>query len=275
MMDEQTIVYLAFSMIAALFILVGMSNFGPLSILVALLAVITIMMIMLLNFADFLIFPVITKTLGITVTLAKGYVAPKEQNRVVKYKNGLYYATGYLTANLYKYVFREENIAGEEEQQMSAAPDKWERIVMNIDFPFKYSIVSNPKDIQKYREDLEGDRGYLEFQISKMSEGSSQNSMAIEEANRKMNILQARIDRISGGELPINGLMYIETVAVGVSDKAAADALTAQLSRLETVFNAFDLNISRVVGRELHTLYNMNYRLYDEKDLEKLFQTQK
>ncbi len=274
-MDQETVIYLAFSCLSILFLLMGSSNFGALGPVVSLLAIATLVFILMLNYVDFLIFPVFTQILGITVTLSGTQSAPKEQNRVVKSTKGLYYATGYLTANLYNYAFRTESIVGGEDQMLSEAPDKWERIVMNVDFPFKFSVVSNPQDIQKYREDLEGDRSFLDFQINKESSATTPNQMTIAELERKKNVLQARIDRISGGELPINTMMYIETTAVGVSDKAAADALTNQLNRLETVFNSFDMNITRIAGREVHTLFKLNYVLFEPADMLKLFQTQK
>ncbi len=273
-MDEQTVMYLSVSLISVFMLLIGTSNFGVLGPIIAVLSIATLLVIMLLNYADFLIFPVVMQILGISVTLSKDNVVPKEQNRVVKYINGLYYATGYLTANIYKYVFREEGIAGSDEQIMAGAPEKWERIITNIDFPFKFSIISNPKDIQKYREDLEGDRGFIEFQISKESQAASPNAMTLQELQRKMNIEQARIDRISSGELPLNSIMYIETTAVGVSDKAAADALAGQIAKLETLFSSLDLGISRVTGREVHTLYRLNYVVYENEDMQKLFDTQ-
>ena len=89
-----------------------------------------------------------------------------------------------------------------------------------------------------------------------------------------MNIMQVRIDRISSGELPLNSIMYVETTAVGVSDKAAADALSNQLSRLQTMFNAMDLGVTRVTGREVHTLYKLNYVLFEDSLMQKLFDKQ-
>ncbi len=273
-MDEQTIIYLGISGISIFMLILGASNYGALGAPVMLLSFASLGVILVLNYADFLLFPAITKMLGISVLLSKSDTAPKEQNRVVRYSNGLYYATGYLTANIFKYTFQEEAIVGQDDQVMADAPGKWERIVMNVDFPFKFNVISNPKDIQKYREDLEGRRGFLEFQISKESQRDSPNAMTLQELQRKMNIMQVRIDRISSGELPLNSIMYVETTAVGVSDKAAADALSNQLSRLQTMFNAMDLGVTRVTGREVHTLYKLNYVLFEDSLMQKLFDKQ-
>jgi hypothetical protein len=41
-------------------------------------------------------------------------VIPKEQDSVVKYVNNKYYATGYLSANIYNYVFAAESVEEDE-----------------------------------------------------------------------------------------------------------------------------------------------------------------
>jgi hypothetical protein len=45
-------------------------------------------------------------------------------------------------------------------------------------------------------------------------------------------VVQARIDRLGSGEKPVNSVMYIESTAVGVTDKDARDGLTKQLNEL-------------------------------------------
>lgn len=273
-MDIETVLYIGASAVVVVLILSGASNYGVLTLPIIILGVIILMAIFMLNFADFLVFPLITKYLNIEIMLSKDHRVPKRQDCVIKYVNGLYYATGYLTGNIYKYVFTAETATPEEQEGLSEGPDKWERIVMNTDFPFKFNLISEAEDVQKYREELEGQRGYMEFQLSKEEGASNPNALTIREMQRKINVLQARIDRISEGELPTYSAMYIETTAVGVSEKEASDLLTEQLSHLSTVFNAFDLSILRIVGREMHMLYEINYRLMGADELGKHFQVQ-
>ncbi len=273
-MDEETIMYLGISCIPPFVILITAASTGIMGIILGIFAVIAVALILMINYVDFMIFPVVTGLLGIKIQLSKDHYCPKEQNRIIKYTNGIYYATGYLTANLYNYIFRAEGIENSDDSEIILAPEKWERIVMNIDFPFKFNVITNPKDVQKYREDLEGDRGFLEFQISRESNSSNPNQMTLTELQRKVNVLQAKIDRMSSGELPLNTIMYIETTGVGISEKDASDALTTQLNRLETVFHTFDLNIIRITGREIHTLHRLNYVLLDPNSIDKLFNLQ-
>lgn len=273
-MDLDTIIYIGASIVLVLVVLIGVSNYGILAIPVVIFAIATLLLIILMNFADFLIFPIVTKSLNMEVILSKEHRVPKAQNCIIKYVNGLYYATGYLTANIYKYVFSAESINPEEQAVIPDAPDKWERIIMNTKFPFKFNLIATAEDVQKYREDLEGQRGFLEFQLSREQNATNPNPLTIKEFDRKINIIQARIDRISEGELPTYSIMYIESTSVGVSEKEASDLLTEQLNHLSTVFNSFDLSINRVVGRELHALFGLNYRLLSVDEMSKQFQIQ-
>jgi hypothetical protein len=274
-MDEKTMMYLAFSSAVAVLVIFGSALYGPFGIIAAALALLTLVIIFVINYADFLVFPLITNVLGIKMVPAKNYYIPKQNNCIIKSLNGIYYATGYLTANVYNYVFEAESVQEGEDARLAEAPEKWERIVMNAGFPFKYSIVAVAQDVQKYRDELEGKRGVFEFQLSHEMGSDSPNQLTIDDLQRKMNILDARIGRLSGGERPVDSVMYIETTAVGVSEKEAVDTLANQLNHLQTLFSAFDLGITRVVGREMYHLFTFNYALPEEDILTQIFSMQR
>lgn len=272
-MDEKTILYLVASLLVAVLIFLNDLKFGIIGAIAAILAVIAIAVILLLAFADFLIYPLFTKVLKITTIPAKNYTIPKSNDAIIKYINGVYYATGYLTGNIYGYVFAQEQ-KEEAESALIAAPEKWEKAVMNVHFPFKLNIVTSAEDIQRYRDELETKRGLLEFQYSKETESSNPSPMGLENIQRQINVIQARIDRMSQNERPISAIMYLETTAVGVSEKEAEDNLSNQLNELQTIFNVFDLSITRVIGRELYHLFKINYIVPSTKELYSTFQAQ-
>jgi hypothetical protein len=266
-MDEESILYLAATLAIVAMVIFSLGNYGPFAILVAIMAILAAAAIIILNFADFLIFPAFTYILGIQTIPAKDYYIPKSQNCIIKNVNGLYYATAYLTANIYNYVFTAERAeSSNDDSSLIAGPEKWEKIVMNTGFPFKFHLISSAEDIQKYREEIEGKRGLLEFQISKEMQQSLPKQMVIDDLQRRINIMQARLDRLSTGERPVNVLMYIETVAVGVSEKEAMDNISNQINQLSTIFNSFDLSMTRITGRELYVLFRYNFALPTSKE---------
>ncbi len=274
-MDANTLTYIAASSIVALLVGFGAGLYGPAAIFMVILSILAILLVFIINYADFLLFPLFTHLLRIKIIPTKDYYIPPTNDCVIKYVNGLYYAVGYLTANIYNYVFNIEKVEEGMEEALAEAPNTWERIVQNIKFPFKYHFITYAEDIQKYRDELEAKRGMLEFQLSKEMESQNPSQLTIEDLQRRINIIQARIDRLSSGERPINAIMYIETEAVGVSEKDARDQLTSQLDHLTTLFGGFDVSITRIVGRELYLLFKYGYFLPDITTLNQVFSIQK
>jgi hypothetical protein len=225
------------------------------------LAFIGIGFLLIINFADFILFPAITGLIGMTFQPYNNYKITKGQECILKNVNGLYYATGFLTANLFSFVFKAERVQENEDEKQAAAPETWERALMSISFPFKFHVLSSGLDVQTVRDDLEGKRSYQEFQLSRTMQNTTVNESVIAEIQRKINVIQARIDRISQDEKPIATLMYVETTAVGVSEKAAMDALSAQVKQLQIALSSLDVQLLRIVGRELYMLFKFNFGL--------------
>lgn len=274
-MDEETIYYLASTVLVSAVGIFGLAGYGPLAVAAILIIVITWILILIINYADFLVFPLITRALKLKIIPAKNYHIPKKQDCLIKNVSGIYYATGYLTANVYNYVFSAERSDTDDVETVIGGPEKWERIIMNVQFPFKYHLITASENIQKFREDLEARRGAIEFQMSKEMMTANSSQMAIDDFRRRINVLQARIDKLSTGNRPVSTIMYIETTAFGVSEKAAVDSLEDQVHQLETVFNSFNLSISRVVGREIYLLFKFNYAIPPTVDaMQKVFHEQ-
>ena len=263
-MDEETLTYLVFSGIVPLLTLANLGTFGggTNTFLVILMTGLMISFLLIMAFADFLLFPLITGIFGINFQPYRNYKITKGQDAIIKNVSGLYYATGYVTANLFAFIFKAERMTGDDESKQVQAPENWERAVMSLGFPFKFHTISVGRDVQKVRDDLEAKRGYQEFQLARSLENEKASAeTAVTDIRRKISIIQAKIDRVSAGEKPITTLMYFETTAVGVSEKAAQDMLASQIKQLQIGMSSLNLQISRVVGRELYLLSRFNYAI--------------
>ncbi|MCL5412941.1 MAG: hypothetical protein M1569_00875 [Candidatus Marsarchaeota archaeon] len=273
-MNVKQIAYLAVSLMVPFLLFLSAATFGIFGTAIALFSLITVAIIFMLAFADYIIFPLFTRLLNIIIIPSKDCVITKGQDSIVKYTKGIYYATGYITASVYNYVFAEEQQVNDQDE-LVAAPDKWEKATMNMDFPFKFNLIVTGEDVQKFRDELESKRGLLEFQYSRESDTSAPNVMELENIQRQIRVLQAKIDKLGAGLKPLNSLIYLESIAVGVSEKDATDKLAGQLDQMQTVFNIFNLSMARVVGRELYLLYRLNYALPGIAELEEEFQIQR
>ena len=267
-------IYLGFGALTFIILLFSAGSYGSFSIIVSALAIFGIAMIFLINYADFLVFPVVTMLLNKEIIVGKDYIIPSKQDCVLRYVNNIYYAIGYLTANIYNYVFTAEQVSEFDEERMLESVDKWENLVSNIDFSFRYNIIAIGEDVQKYREDIEGKIGFYEFQLNREMMSGNPNQQTIDELQRKINVMRARLERLSREERPVSAIMYIETIGYGVTEKSAIDDLNAKLNRLQVAFNIFDVSIARVVGRELYYLFNSDFVVYPKETLFSIFAKQ-
>jgi len=265
-MDEEAIIFSVFTAMIPVIVIANMSSFGGglYPYLALIFAVLTIGLILMITFADFVVFPLATSILGITFQPFKDYKITKKQDAVIKSVRGIYYATGFITANLFAFEFKEEQVEENVEEREVTSLQNWEKAVMSLDFPFKFHVLSAGLDVQSVRDELEGKRSYQEFNLSKALQSGSANDVIITDMQRKISIIQAKLDRIAQGERPIGAVMYFETTAVGISEKAALDALSEQIRRIQVAFTGMDVQLLRVVGRELYTLYKFNFMLPTE-----------
>ncbi len=143
-MDEEEIVYLVFSAVVPVLVIANLGSFGGgiYTYLVVILVALLLAYILVMNFADYLLFPLITSTLGITFRPYKDYKITKSQEAIVKNVNGLYYATGYITGNLFSFVFKAEREEEGQEMKQVQSVDIWERVVMSVPFSFKFHAIT-------------------------------------------------------------------------------------------------------------------------------------
>lgn len=262
-MDELGVIYLVFCLMPLIMVFAAQQSFGggiwsALAVLVTLGAAV---LIVALNWLDYVVFPAFTRMLGVEFSLAKDYTMTKSQDAIVKNINGLNYAVGYLTANIFAYVFKAESVEEDIEQKIADSPETWERALMAVDFPFKFHVVTSNRDVQKARDYLEGKRSYQEFQMNRAVQSGKVSDTELAELRRKSNMIETQLDRIAEGEKPISTIMYFETVAVGVTQKAALDNLSSQISRLQIAMSSLDVQLQRIVGREMGLLFNFNFSL--------------
>ncbi len=138
-MDQNTIIHLAISGVIIILVVANSASLGIFTFVMIGIALLAAIVVLLLSFADYLVFPAITRLFKINTIPFKNHMIPPDQDAVVKYVNGVYYATGFLTANIYNYVFAAESV-GEDQGPLILAPERWEKATMNIHFPFKFTL---------------------------------------------------------------------------------------------------------------------------------------
>jgi len=221
-------------------------------------------------FFDYLVLPFFTSIFGIVEIPAEGYEITKKQDAIIKYVNGVYYAIGYLGASIYEYVLRREEPEENLEGRFIQGLELWERAIGSIKFPIKFSIISFQRDLVAARRELEEQRDYWEYRLSKEMQATMPNAMEIDNIQRKIRILDVKLNRMSAGEKPLGVLMYASVYACGLSKEAALKNLESAIKEATvTLGNALDLKITRLSGRDLRNAFFFEYVIPpSEKELD-------
>jgi hypothetical protein len=224
-------------------------------ILVALIALIPFTM-----FFDYLVLPFFTNVFGIIEIPAEGYEITKKQDAIIKKVGGIYYAIGYIGASIYEYVLRREEIEENLEEKFIQSLELWERAIGNVKFPIKFSIITFQRDLVAARRELEEQRDYWSYRLSKEMQATTPNAMEIDSIQRKIRILDVKLSRMSAGEKPLGVLMYASVYACGLSKEAALKNLEEAIKEASvTIGNALDLKVSRLYGRDLRNAFLLEY----------------
>jgi hypothetical protein len=245
----------------------GIFGIIDLIFLIALVALIPFTM-----FFDYLVLPFFTNIFGIVEIPAEGYEITKKQDAVIKYINGIYYAVGYIGASIYEYVLRREEPEENLEGRFIQGLELWERAIASIKFPIKFSIISFQRDLVAARRELEEQRDYWEYRLSKEMQATMPNAMEIDNIQRKIRVLDVKLNRMSAGEKPLGVLMYASVYACGLSKEAALKNLEVAIKEATvTLGNALDLKVSRLYGRDLKNAFLFEYVIPpSEKELDAL-----
>lgn len=79
-MDQNTILHLASALLIVLLVISGSKNFGVFFLGILTISLLAAIVILLLAFADYLVFPILTRILFINIIPFKNYAIPKEQD---------------------------------------------------------------------------------------------------------------------------------------------------------------------------------------------------
>jgi hypothetical protein len=199
----------------------------------------------------FIVLPFVTKILKVREIRAGGFEVPPSQDVILKNIGGVYYAAQFMYGRFYT-----SAAVGVQEEQ-SSYMDLWERAVASINFPFKFCLFSYVEDILKFREDVETNRAAAQLKLGREREKPRPDAITIDKWEREVAKQNELLARLSAGEKPLGALMYVVTLAVGVSPEAATAAVKGQTIELKATFsNALNVEIVELKGEDMKKCFD-------------------
>jgi hypothetical protein len=91
-------------------------------------------------------------------------------------------------------------------------------------------------------------------------QATTPNAMEIDNIQRKIRVLDVKLNRMSAGEKPLGVLMYATVYACGLSKEAALRNLEVAIREASvTIGNALDLKVCRLYGKDLKNAFMLEY----------------
>jgi hypothetical protein len=135
--------------------------------------------------------------------------------------------------------------------------DLWERAVASVCFPFKFCVLSFLEDILKFREDVETRRAAAQLRLGREREKPRPDAITLAKWEREVAKQNELLARLSAGEKPLGTLMYITTLAIGVSPGAATAIVKGQANELKATFsNALNVEILELKGEDMKKCFD-------------------
>lgn len=176
------------------------------------------------------------------VEAGRNFEIPPSQDVVVGKEGGSFLATVFLAARLY-----ESASEGGAEQ----AGRMFERAISSSGFPFKVCCLVCPLPLRLELDEMREKRSLAESRREKLSHGKGGESERAR-LEREIAMWGRQIDRLAGGEKPLEVVFYLSTTADGRTKEEAVSRAKAQGEELSVVMgSALSCEIVRLQGEEM------------------------
>jgi hypothetical protein len=194
----------------------------------------------------YIVMPVITKRTGTVVHLENAYEIPPSEDVVVKSANGVYYASAFLSLEIFESASEKSN------EQNIAYNEFFERAISNLKYVTKISYLVYVEDITEERKRIDTRRAEAQLRLQREREKGEQDVLKIDKFEKEISMFDGQLDKLIRGEKPIGVIATAMTCAAGVSKDAAIANVKAQASELTTLLsNALNVKVEQLTGDQM------------------------
>jgi len=179
------------------------------------------------------------------VEIGRNFEIPKTQDAVIGMDGGRFLATVFLSARLY------ESASERDEKGRAAMCQMFERAISNAGFPFKACLLVSPLDLKGEIEEIRAKRSIAESRAEKMSKGNRESS-ELARLKRESAMWGRMLERLGGGEKPLEVVFYLSTTADGATKgEAVARAKEQGRALSAAVGSSLSCEVEVLKGEEM------------------------
>ena len=182
-------------------------------------------------------------------------LSPNE-DAVVRYLNGAYYATVFLAVKIFK------TTTSMSEQEKYAFMDLWERAISGLKTVTKYAMLVYLKDMSKYKESIEMRKAKAQMEIGAERDRQSPDPAKIEKLEREISMWDNMTAKLATGDRPSAILTYMQTTAKGATRDSAIASARQQANEIRsTVGTALNVEIAPLTGEDMKRCFDWTYAI--------------
>ena len=179
------------------------------------------------------------------VEAGRNFEIPPSQDAIVGKSGGNFLATVFLAARLY------ESASEKQPGERGALGEMFEKAIASSGFPFKICALVCPLELKNELEEIRSKRSIAESRKEKLS-ASSKHDSEMARLDREIAMWSRQIERLTGGEKPLEMVFYLSTTASGLTKEEAIARARAQGDELSVVVgSALSCEIVPLAGEEM------------------------
>ncbi len=204
----------------------------------------------------YVLWPFVTSGARIVQVTDSGYEIPPSQDVILKNKNGMYYATMFLSVRIY------ESVTDKSQEENAIYAEYFERAISAVKFVTKFAMLVYVKDLTKYRESIETRHAEAQLRLSREREKPEPDVLKLDRYEREVAMWETQMNKMTQGVKPMGTIAYVMTSAVGVSKEAATAAAKSQGSELRaTISNALNVEVVPLTGEEMLLCFDWEHTI--------------
>lgn len=212
----------------------------------------------------YVLWPFLTSGMKIVQMTDTGFEIPPSQDAILKYTNGVYYASMFLGVRIY------ESITDKTQEETAIYTEYFERAISAVKFMAKYCMLIYVKDLTKYRESIETRHAEAQLRLSREREKPEPDVLKLDRYEREVAMWESQMTRLTQGIKPMGTIAYVMTTATGFSKEAAVAAARTQANELRaTISNALNVEVVPLKGEEMLLCFDWEHMIPPtQQDLE-------
>jgi len=163
------------------------------------------------------------------VEIRYGYEIPPSRDYLIRKTPSGYLATKFLEIKLH------ESTLDKGEKERAALLASFERAISSLNNVVKISYLLAPLDITKHVEEIKTQRSMAEAKRAKLSAKEKEEAVILD---RQIAMWNRLLERMSGGERPLEVVIFASTTASGATREEAVAKVKRQAKEITTILSS-------------------------------------